>query len=169
VSSSDDLIKSIRNGELDKVRALLNAGVPVDIDGSHGQPGLPIAMACFLGHVAIVKALVQHGAKVNLADNSISTSPLSMALRGNKRDVVRLLIELGVKVPESMQGSLNAEELALLRQREKLTPNVETRGRSGSSAIEEIDMVGCYGTDTGTLEADVMRMAREMAAKKKLR
>ena len=167
MSSPDDLIKNIRSGKLDNVRALLNAGVSVDIDGSHGQPGLPMAMACFLGHVAIVKELVRHGAKVNLADNSISTSPLSMALRGNKRDVVRLLIELGVKVPESMQGSLNAEELALLRQREKLMPNVEAR--RSSSAIEEIDMVGCYGTDTGTLEADVMRMAREMAARKKLR
>ena len=33
-------------------------------------------------------------------------------------------------------------------------------------AIEEIKMVGAYGTDTGVLEADVMRAAREMDRKK---
>jgi hypothetical protein len=31
--------------------------------------------------------------------------------------------------------------------------------------VEEIQMVGCYGTDTAVLEADVMRAAREMAEK----
>ena len=161
--SQDDLVKSIRSGKLHAVRAMLDAGAPIDVVDGKGQPGLPLAMACFLGHTEIVHELVLRGAKVNLADNSAPISPLSMALRGQKRDVVRLLIELGATVPESMLGALDESEQALVRS--KLKPASASRMRS-SSAIEEIDMVGCYGTDTVTLEADVMRIAREMTARK---
>jgi hypothetical protein len=33
--------------------------------------------------------------------------------------------------------------------------------------FEEIEMVRCFGTDTGVLEADMMRAAREMTKKDK--
>ena len=35
-----------------------------------------------------------------------------------------------------------------------------------AQAVEEIEMVSCYGTDTNVLEADVMRYAREIDRKK---
>lgn len=162
--SQDDLVKSIRSGKLHAVRAMLDAGAPIDTVDGKGQPGLPLAMACFLGHTDIVHELVQRGAKVNLADNSAPISPLSMALRGQKRDVVRLLITLGATVPESMLGSLDESEQALARSLLKPAPVPRVRS---CSAVEEINVVGCYGTDTVALEADVMRIAREMAAKKK--
>ena len=175
MSSPDDLIKSIRSGKLNEVRALLKAGVPADLDDGRGQPGLPLAMACFLGHTEIVRELIQRGAKVNIADNSNPASPLSMALRGNRRDVVKLLIEFGVAVPESMQSSLHESELTLLRHR--IQPKTQPKNQPvskpvssvpDSSGVEEIDMVSCYGTDTEALEADIMRIAREMAAAKKI-
>jgi hypothetical protein len=42
------------------------------------------------------------GAKVNTPDNSQPTSPLSMAIRGKRTEVVKALIELGAQVPPGM-------------------------------------------------------------------
>jgi hypothetical protein len=44
----------------------------------------------------------------------------------------------------------------------KAAPSVENLPE-----FEEIEMVRCFGTDTGVLEADMMRAAREMTKKDK--
>ena len=163
MSLSTDLVKSIRGGKLDEVVALLDAGAPVELDDARGHTGLPLAMACFLGHAGIVRELVRRGAKVNLADNKDPASPLSMALRGNKRDIVKLLIELGAVTPEGMQTGLSENELILARLKAEATASASAA--RDQPVIEEIQLVGCYGTDTTVLEADVMRAARQMAAK----
>ncbi len=167
MSLSTDLIKSIRGGKLDQVIALLDAGAPVDLDDGHGHPGLPLAMACFLGHAKIVRELVRRGAHVNIADNNEPTSPLSMALRGNKRDIVKLLIELGAMVPEGMQTGLSENELILARLKAGASGSMDgASGGHDEPIVEEIDMVSCYGTDTTVLEAEVLRAARQMTHKK---
>ena len=115
MSQGTDLLKAIRGGQLRDVVAVLNAGTPVELHDGKGDPGLPLAMACFMGHAEIVRELVLRGAKVNLTDNAVPTSPLSMALRGSKKDVVKVLIELGANVPAGMHTGLTAEELAQAR------------------------------------------------------
>ena len=94
-----DLLRAIRTGRLHEVRAVLDAGAPVELLDGRGDPGLPLGVACFMGYADIVRELVQRGAKVNTADNSQPTSPLSMAIRGNRTEVVKILIELGAEVP----------------------------------------------------------------------
>lgn len=79
-----DLIKAIRTGLLSEVIAALNAGAQLELHDGQGDPGLPLAMACFMGHAEIVRELAIRGAKVNFANNMEPTSPLSMALRGEK-------------------------------------------------------------------------------------
>ena len=95
MSSQDALIKAVRSGHLVEVLAALEAGAPVEINDGQGVPGLPLGIACFMGFPDIVRELVRRGAKVNITDNSEPVSPLSMAIRGGKTDVVKLLIELG--------------------------------------------------------------------------
>ena len=80
MTSRPDILKAIRSGKLGEVIAALDAGACVELDDGQGDPGLPLAMACFLGHAGIVRELVRRGAKVNLADNKDPASPLSMAL-----------------------------------------------------------------------------------------
>ena len=48
----------------------------VELDDGQGDPGLPLGIACFMGFVDIVRELAKRGAKVNLPDNSVQTSPL---------------------------------------------------------------------------------------------
>ena len=162
-----DLIKAIRTGQLSEVIAVLDAGAPVELDDGKGNPGLPLAMACFMGPAEIVRELVLRGAKVNFPDNRDPTSPLSMAIRGGKTEVAKVLIELGAVVPEGVQTGLTEQELMLARLKAQHFGAAQATAEGDSApVIEEIQMVGCYGTDTSVLEADVMRFARELDNKK---
>ena len=101
-----DLLKAIRSGRLQEVRAVLDAGAPVELIDGRGDPGLPLGVACFMGYADIVRELVGRGAKVNTPDNAQPTSPLSMAVRGNRSEVIKTLIELGAEVPQGMKTGL---------------------------------------------------------------
>lgn len=168
MASTEDLIKAIRSGNLASVQALLDAGAPVELDDGLGAPGLPLGIACFMGHADIVRELVQRGAKVNLVDNWEPVSPLAMATRGNRTAVVRLLVELGAIIPSGMQTGLSEQELIAAewqahRDGRRETPPADATGTLHE--VEEIVMSRPFGVDTVMLEADVLRMAREMAAR----
>lgn len=165
-----DLIKAIRTGRLSDVLAALDAGAQVELLDGQGDPGLPLAIACFLGHVDIVRELIIRGAKVNFADNNEPTSPLSMAFRGGRKEVIRALIELGAEVPPGMETGLTGQELMVARlkaQQHAANAPKTASPLENPPEFEEIEMVRCFGTDTGVLEADMMRAAREMTKKDK--
>ena len=158
------LIKAIRSGKVADVRAALDAGEPVELDDGHGEPGLAMGIACFMGNVDIVRELVQRGAHVNLVDNRQPTSPLNMAIRGKRLEVVRTLLELGAILPDGMACGLNENEIMIAcwkAQRAGLSGQDEL-APAALQEIEEIDMTGCVGTDTMVLEADAMRIAKNM-------
>ena len=160
MTSRPDILKAIRSGKLGEVIAALEAGACVELDDGQGDPGLPLAMACFMGHAEIVRELILRGAKANFADNRAPNSPLSMALRGQRAEVVKVLVELGVDVPPGTDTGLSEQELQVARWK------AQHFGAAQDDAIEEIRLDGgCYGTDTSVLEADVLRYARELDKK----
>lgn len=158
MSSQDILIKAIRSGRLSEVCAALDAGAPLDAT-DEGEAGLAMGMACFLGHVDIVRELVRRGARADLPDNALPTSPLSMAVRGRRSEVVRLLLELGARIPAGMQTGLSDHDIMLAQWRAFRDGNEAGLAQSPATAIEEIVMVGRSDTDTQILEADVLRRA----------
>ena len=160
MNDSLDLIKAVRSGRLEAVRALLDAGMPAELADGQGDPGLPMGVACFMGFVDIVRELAARGARVNLPDNSLPTSPLSMALRGQRTEVVRTLIELVAEIPEGMKTGLSEQEV-LVAQWKACKASEAGTGAGEQPLVEEIDMVGCFGTDTQVLEADVLRAAAQ--------
>lgn len=157
------LLKAIRSGRLADVQAALAAGATVELADGQGDPGLPMGIACFMGFVDIVRELVRHGALVNLGDNSLPTSPLSMAMRGGRSEVFRALVELGAAVPAGMTGGLSEQELMLAQWKAQRDGHFAVAGSASDAVpvIEEIEARRCYGTDTQVLEADVLRAARE--------
>lgn len=163
-----DLIKAIRTGLLSEVVAALDAGAHVELPDGQGEPGLPIAMACFMGHAEIVRELALRGARINFPDNRVPTSPLSMALRGGRTEVIKVLIELGAEVPPDTATGLSDEELMLAKWKAQhfgaTKSAIEKAGREIAD-IEEIQVVGCYGTDTGVLDAEMKRAVEEMCKK----
>lgn len=160
-----DLIKAIRTGRLAEVIAALDAGAQVELHDGQGDPGLPLAIACFMGHAEIVRELILRGAKPNFPDNSAPTSPLSMALRGRKTEVIKVLIELGVEIPANIETGLSEQELTLARWKAQHFGASMSATAKGQPLVEEIEMVSCYGTDTSVLEAEVVRAALAMDGK----
>lgn len=164
MSSQMVLIKAIRSGQLAEVRTALDAGAAVELADGQGDPGLPMGIACFMGFVDIVRELVGRGAAVNLPDNRLPTSPLSMAMRGGRSEVVRALIELGAELPAGADCGLSEPEIQLAQLKALGDGHALGSGQEGSELvpeIEEIQAFGCYGTDTQILEADVLRRLRE--------
>lgn len=92
-----------------------------------------------------------------------------MAIRGNRTEVVKILIELGAEVPPNMETGLTKQEMMIARWRgqqygtKTVTPPVASDEQE--PVFEEIEMVRCYGTDTAVLDADMIRAAREMDKK----
>lgn len=169
MSPPTDLIKAIRTGLLSEVIAALDAGAQIELHDGRGDPGLPLAIACFMGHAEIVRELAIRGAKVNFADNRVPTSPLSMAMRGGRTEVIKVLIEMGAEIPPDVQTGLTDQEIILAKWKAQHfgasvgdAPHPDT----DLPVIEEIKMVSCYGTDTGVLDAEIMSAARKMAANK---
>jgi ankyrin repeat protein len=168
VSAPVDLIKAIRTGLLANVIAALDAGAQVELHDGQGDPGLPLAMACFMGHAEIVRELAIRGARVNFADNREPTSPLSMAIRGGKTEVIKVLVELGADVPPGVQTGLTDQELMLARWKaHHFGASKSASGKAGADVpeFEEIQVLSCYGTDTGVLDAEMRRAVDEMIKK----
>ncbi len=158
-------MKAIRSGRLADVIAVLEANAGTELDDAQGAPGLPMAIACFMGYADIVRELGIRGAKVNCADNRTRSSPLAMAVRGAKSEVVKVLIELGAELPPDMETGLSPAELTLAKWK-ALHLGVSVAKTAGAQPIvEEIEVRGCYGTDTGVLDAETLRLVQEKCSK----
>lgn len=167
MNTPPDLLKAIKTGQLSAVVAALDAGATIELDDGKGNPGLHLAMACFMGHAEIVRELVLRGAKVNFNDNSIPNSPLSMAVRAGRTEVVKVLIEHGAVVPEGMETGLRKDELMVARWKaQHFGAHQASAAADGGAVIEEIQVGGCYGTDTDVLNAEMRRAVEELTQKK---
>lgn len=164
MTSSLNLIQVIRSGRLSALRRLFDAGLQLDVRDMQGDAGLAMGMACHMGHQEIVRELFARGLPVNLPDNHLPTSPLSMAIRGKQPETVRLLLELGADLPDDLPCGLSANEIMIARwkaQRDGYARLPEL-APFALPEIEEIDLAGCAGVDTSVLENDVMRIGRNM-------
>lgn len=154
-----DLLKAIRSGRLEDVRAAFQAGAALATDGGPGEPCLEMGIACFLGHPEIIRELVLHGAAVNAPDNMQPTSPLSMAIRGKHPEAVRVLIELGALVPGAMQTGLGEHEITVAQWVAFRDGYLTENGKAAAEApvFEEIEVHRCSNVDTQVLEAELLR------------
>lgn len=166
MNTPPDLLKAIRTGQLSEVVAALDAGATIELDDGKGNPGLHLAMACFMGHAEIVRELVLRGAKVNFSDNRVPNSPLAMAIRAGKTNVVKVLIEHGAVVPDGMETGLRNDELTLARWKAQHLGAAHNAAANGNAVIEEIQVGGCYGTDTDLLNAEMRRAVEQLTRKK---
>ena len=98
------------SGNLAKVEALLEAGVPVDARGDGGITALHYA--CWRGNSALIKLLLAHGAPLDLADNMYKATPggylhhgATNCGEGDYAQSARLLIAAGFRAWDSPSGN----------------------------------------------------------------
>ena len=81
-----------RNGNLNRVKAFLNQGVPVNSRNEHGYT--PLHKAAQAGSLSVVQELLKRGAHVNPRTRSGMT-PLHVALTLGRSHIVHALIKAG--------------------------------------------------------------------------
>jgi ankyrin repeat protein len=84
---------AVSSGNVNRVRALLNQGVPVNTRSSHAG-WTPLHYASSYGYLNIVKELLRRGARVNPRDHGGRT-PLQMASHEGRSRVMSALIKAG--------------------------------------------------------------------------
>ncbi len=94
-----DLWEAVSTDDVIKVRSLLVQGVDPNhhlywSDEWDTEP--PLHVACYQGHLEVVKTLVTHGARTDKGGGSDNRTPLHSACQGGHKDMVEYLIqELG--------------------------------------------------------------------------
>ena len=92
-ANNDDLHNAVHAGDLERVRALLKQGVPVNAVDSRG--GTALHDAVWAGDKNIVALLVEAGADVNARHAEAGSTPLHYAIITNRVDASQILIAKG--------------------------------------------------------------------------
>ncbi len=98
----EDLIKASREGDWDAVRQIIDSGVDVNAQGSHGNTALVSSFA-FGDHFELVRYLISVGANVDYTGME-EGSPLMLAAFGGKTEHMKLFLEAGADVNLAMPG-----------------------------------------------------------------
>lgn len=96
------LRRAIEKGNLPAVQAALAHGANIEEPDMHGDPGHPLRIACFHGHVDIVRTLIHRGADIHAPNAQGPGGPIRMAVRGKHRPIIELLIAHGAEVPPDL-------------------------------------------------------------------
>jgi ankyrin repeat protein len=83
-------------GDIFGVSALLNAKVDINAEGA-GIYKIPLQVASYCGHEAVVRLLLEKGAEVNAKGGPYGTALQAASYSGHEA-VVRLLLEKGAEV-----------------------------------------------------------------------
>lgn len=89
------LHEAAKNGDIEDVRELLDAGI--DVNSLNSEGATPLHWAAFKGHVDVAKLLVKRGAKVNALTEKGST-PLRLATTHKQQAMIRYLKSRGGRV-----------------------------------------------------------------------
>lgn len=90
LDQGEDLREAARRGDLERAKALLDAGVPVDAKNRYGATAL--FFAADRGHLPLIQLLIERGASTEVSDTFYGMTPLVRAIdRGHEESAIFLL------------------------------------------------------------------------------
>ena len=95
-AAAHNLQVAVDQGDLAGVRNCLARGADPNFRSAGQDPAL--AMASYLGHTEIVRALLNHGARVDDGDAKTKQSSLLLAAHVGHADIVKVLLDAGASV-----------------------------------------------------------------------
>lgn len=141
----EDLHAAAQNGDLAKVKVLLEKGVDVNAKSKYGATAL--SFACDKGAVDIVKLLLEKNADVNVEDTFYHATPVTWAVMKERYDIAALLIEHGATGSDQLLMTAASEgQVALAKacvehgkpSPEALTKALQTAERKNHPEVAEI-------------------------------
>lgn len=138
------LYQAAIDGDINKVKNLLDSGVNVNQKGGGGllNDSNPLNAASSMGHANIVKLLISRGANVNAASGSMGWTPLSSAAWRGYTEIVNILVDNGADIDKAIValnegvGTNNAIELLRETRRQKMqNENIYKNDNNGASVI----------------------------------
>ncbi len=114
-STSEELWRAAREGDLETLESLLEQGI--DVNTKTRYEATALTFAAEKGQVDAVLRLLEAGAKADPKDTFYHVTPLAWALNGEHFEIARLLLEHGARdaAAEALQIAVDKEDLALLR------------------------------------------------------
>ncbi len=106
-SKEEELLTAARQGDLAKVKVLVEAGVPVDCKNRYGIT--PLYYAAWGGSEEVARFLISKGADVNVRDTFYKMNALSTAIGKGNDGAARALVEGGATGAELMLGMAAAQ------------------------------------------------------------
>lgn len=101
------------NGNLQRVRALLNLGTAKNAKDMYGWT--PLTHAAYFGHVAVGKELINRGASINARETNTGWTALIRAAQQGHLAFVRLLLNRGANTTGVMNRSINENTKNFIR------------------------------------------------------
>lgn len=89
------LMAAAKIGSVKKLKALIEAGAPMNVQSNYGETALSLAIVG--GHINVVKALLDLGVSPHLSVNG-KDSPLKTAISASQPEIVKELLKRGVDV-----------------------------------------------------------------------
>ena len=109
-----DIWDAARQGDLERVRKMLKAGVDVDAPSRYGATAL--SFAAEKGHLELVKFLLEKGADPNPRDSFYRQTPLGWALGGDTTEIAELLVRHGATdVDPALAAAVQRGQTELVR------------------------------------------------------
>ncbi len=99
VAFAGPLHEATRDGDLEQVRALIDAGADLDVRGDNGET--PLNIAILEGQVLVASLLIDRGADIQ-ARNKGGFTPLHAAAYANVVEIAEKLLSRGADVKDQM-------------------------------------------------------------------
>ena len=91
--TADEFRRAARNGDLQKVKQGIEAGIDVDAKSAYGATAL--FFACDRGQEEVVNYLLDQGADPNIKDTFYKATPVTWSMSGENQNITLSLIEHG--------------------------------------------------------------------------
>lgn len=95
---SHHLLKAAAEGNVEKVSAYLDKGLPIDFLSKAGPGRTALIEAAIRGHTRVIQLLITKGASLDLPDRTLRFSPLCWACEEGQLETARTLIAAGADV-----------------------------------------------------------------------
>ncbi len=118
--SSQRLFNAAQTGDLDEVKAAIEAGA--DVNSKTRYSATALSFAAEKGHLEIVKFLIENGADPNVQDTFYKATPLTWANYQNHKEVAKYLKEHDAELP-TLKADPEKTKKQLKKAKEKTDAN----------------------------------------------